>query len=398
MGMVLASIFVATGYDASTIAISCVGASLILWPSTGRSVVAGILSSAPMVFIGRRSYSIYLWHWPLIVYFRVLAGRAPTLSESVALTVVCLVLAMLSWRFIEQPGRRLAGRRSRVYASAGAGIAATLCVCVGYILSAGVLSRLPPQAQAWLAPSLERTAHFTIGGHCFLTSGDDLSDFDHANCLRSASDGRPQALIIGDSKAAQLSSALQAQFPDIVWSQLTASGCRPFFDALAGAPYCVDLYRTYEEEVLAAHFDLVVVSVNWRDRDADPLQKTIEALQRAGSRVVVLGPSLEFTDRVPNLLARAALAGSPPESIIAGSLYLAEKRYDAAIANATQAAGGKYVSILSVLCPTERCATLFSIEPDPFMFDPEHFTAAGAATVVRLLPLSPAELLTAPLQ
>jgi peptidoglycan/LPS O-acetylase OafA/YrhL len=75
---------------------------LLHWASggwTGRG-----LSSPPLVMIGRLSYSLYLWHWPVFVLFRWSVGLDGALGRAAA--VVCtVILAWLSWRFIEQPFR-----------------------------------------------------------------------------------------------------------------------------------------------------------------------------------------------------------------------------------------------------------------------------------------------------
>ena len=75
---------------------------------------AGLLSQTPMVLSGKLSYSIYLWHWPLIVLgksYANLIGRSPQAGALIGL-LVGLVFAGLAYQFIEQPLRRRApGRR-----------------------------------------------------------------------------------------------------------------------------------------------------------------------------------------------------------------------------------------------------------------------------------------------
>lgn len=80
---------------------------------------ATYLSVAPMKYLGDISYSLYLWHWPIIVFYVYLAGRTPNVATAALLAGTSVLLAALSYRFVEQPFRQPkrtrtpAGRRSR---------------------------------------------------------------------------------------------------------------------------------------------------------------------------------------------------------------------------------------------------------------------------------------------
>jgi peptidoglycan/LPS O-acetylase OafA/YrhL len=82
------------------------GSALLVWPRpdnwSGR-----ILATAPLRWLGLISYSLYLWHWPIIVMFRHWGNSAtPTAAEAACLAVAAVALAWMSWRFIEQPFRQ----------------------------------------------------------------------------------------------------------------------------------------------------------------------------------------------------------------------------------------------------------------------------------------------------
>ncbi|WGX99959.1 acyltransferase family protein [Nocardioides sp. QY071] len=78
-------------------------------PDCGRSPVAIVLSAPLLRWAGRRSYGIYLWHWPVIV---VLLQVAPGVPLAVAAVPITLGLAALSWRHLEEPVQRLGYRAS----------------------------------------------------------------------------------------------------------------------------------------------------------------------------------------------------------------------------------------------------------------------------------------------
>ena len=85
----------------------CVGAALVIHTgASGPCVVAKLLSARPVVFTGLISYSLYLWHWPLIVFAKYYWIRDLTTGESLAVIAISVLASVLSWRFIEKPSVR----------------------------------------------------------------------------------------------------------------------------------------------------------------------------------------------------------------------------------------------------------------------------------------------------
>ncbi|OGQ25213.1 MAG: hypothetical protein A2138_06185 [Deltaproteobacteria bacterium RBG_16_71_12] len=106
----------------------CLGALLII--ATGRegpTFVHRLLQLRPLVVVGEISYSLYLWHWPIIVFVR---SWRPELhrTEQALVIVGSLALSYLSWRFVEQPFRTARARAHvrRTFAVAGCVMGAAL--------------------------------------------------------------------------------------------------------------------------------------------------------------------------------------------------------------------------------------------------------------------------------
>ena len=79
-----------------------VGTALIICSSYSQNNITKILSSKPLQFIGKISYSAYLWHWPLIVFYRIYINqRRFYIYETAFLVIISLFFGYLSWRFIE---------------------------------------------------------------------------------------------------------------------------------------------------------------------------------------------------------------------------------------------------------------------------------------------------------
>ncbi|MEA2725601.1 MAG: hypothetical protein QOF70_76 [Acetobacteraceae bacterium] len=93
-------------------------AAFLLISAGGRGWVNRvILASPPAVFIGRISFPLYLWHWPLLSFAHIVVGATPPLRTRVALVLLAVLLSWLTWRLVERPVQRwfptsfLEGRR-----------------------------------------------------------------------------------------------------------------------------------------------------------------------------------------------------------------------------------------------------------------------------------------------
>ncbi len=122
------------------------GSALFIFGNEHRQTLGGrLLSWKPVVFVGLISYSLYLWHWPLLVY-----GKWTNLNPSVtlngALLIIAFGLSVLTWRFVEQPFRRKTVLPSWPTAYPFAvGVAAVMIAISGVLIHLhGLPERLPP--------------------------------------------------------------------------------------------------------------------------------------------------------------------------------------------------------------------------------------------------------------
>lgn len=137
----------ANHFNAAAALAPCLGAALVIWPRSSEAVWARWLGKlAP---IGLISYSLYLWHWPVWVLYRVYINYArPAAAEALVLAAFSIGLATLSYRFIEQPFRkqRLTPRGN---VSAGLAAASLLLSAALYVDRAqGLPARISSDAYA----------------------------------------------------------------------------------------------------------------------------------------------------------------------------------------------------------------------------------------------------------
>ena len=264
----------AAAYNAATVfpgvnaLAPCLGAALIIAAGrAGNSLVARLLSWRPLVFIGRISYSLYLWHWPVIV-FMIMSGLTPSTHQPSWLkflaVVISVILATLSWRYVETPfrsGPRRPSRR-RLFTLAGAAAAALAVLGLTGTLSKGLPGRFPAHSAAiagYLDYDWASKGYFRLGS-CFLDTGLAFQPFLAGGCIRE--DGkRPSDLILGDSHAAHLWYGLSQVFPGINFLQATSPLCKPI---LAQPPWAAPVCQPRDEICLRGF------PPPSQDRQADP--------------------------------------------------------------------------------------------------------------------------------
>lgn len=142
--------------------IPCLGSAiLIAVHRDAETVVSRWLSSRALVGIGLVSYSLYLWHWPVISIYKNAVGSRFELEEVevVALLAGSLILAALSYRFVEQPFRKFpAGQgllRPLLSATACSAVLASSALLVSYF--DGFPARLPERGRVFLAAKNSRS-------------------------------------------------------------------------------------------------------------------------------------------------------------------------------------------------------------------------------------------------
>jgi peptidoglycan/LPS O-acetylase OafA/YrhL len=138
----------------------CLGAALIIISGGATpTLVSRVLVLRPIVFVGLISYSLYLWHWPLLVFTRYISIEAQSWQLRVALLLASTVLAILTFTLIEVPFRRrlLCPQRSQIFALAGFSLLSLLVLGGGIYFKHGLACRLPAQALIFKSRQFDTT-------------------------------------------------------------------------------------------------------------------------------------------------------------------------------------------------------------------------------------------------
>lgn len=173
------------------------GAAIALWcihDGAGLGAPGLLLRARPAVFFGLISYSLYLWHWPLLAFQRLSMQAQPHLGDKLWICLLAVVIAYLSWRYVESPFRRH-DRAASPRRTVLAGAACSLVLVATCLL----LARSVPQPQhdpGW-AITQDRPAN-TAPCHYGLST--EVSGLPPQSC-NSLSGRVPEMVLLGDSHA-----------------------------------------------------------------------------------------------------------------------------------------------------------------------------------------------------
>ncbi len=288
------------------------GTCLVITCAAPRTLAGRLLSLKPVVGLGLISYSAYLWHQPLFAFARLSSYHELTLVEIWTLIAATIVLAWLSWRFVETPFRNR--RVMSVPRLAGAlAPAAAILLAVGVVgnysnglaRDTGAVAESSDLFHNLYTERLERIG----SGQChFNRRGEhvEIDDFiANWSCEPDTSDtDRLTVAVFGDSIAADLASALRhgalrdgaatGSAFDIGVIQMTGAGC-PLVPRLQ-SPACRKLHEAFAARVSQGGIDEVWVT-NWFEKEElqpDDMQAAMDSLAALGVPVKVWSPLPSF--------------------------------------------------------------------------------------------------------
>jgi peptidoglycan/LPS O-acetylase OafA/YrhL len=362
---------------------ACVGAGLIVWPKH-TNWITGILSSGPLVAIGKISYSLYLWHWPVLVIYRHYGtGRMPGTQTALILLFVSILLSVASWIYVEEYFRRKKSIGIRMIYSTGLS-AAILVGSLGMIvyLGSGFPGRLPENLQ-----DVERMVTETVSSQngfneCFMTSKTigGVSAFSTDICL-GTENAKKNVLLVGDSHAAHFGKALRELYPDVHFSQVTGSGCKPELHAEGTAPCAVLMRLAIEKEIPAGKYDAIIFSGRWELKDIPNLLEVLAWSKRYIANVLLFGPTIEYSRALPTLMAKSALRDDEGKLVKSAMRYRSTLLREKKILKALSQRRIEYYSVFRALCNGGDCRNADD-NGTPIQYDYGHLTYLGAKIVI----------------
>ena len=391
----------------------CLGAALVIYAGAEFGLAGRALRARPLVFVGLISYSLYLWHWPIIVFSREVSGRELSLVQGGLIVFASLVFAALSWRFVERPFRGRSSRLGRRSLFAAAAVVMVAMVGFGnYVIrDSGVPGRLPTDVQKVYAATYD-ISRFGVPP-CFAdsdTTGPSLSDIRAGKLCPLGVDGSstPAFLVWGDSHSGAMSPAIDGAAKQAGVSGLFAghASCPPLPDAQlpvhGDVKRCDDFNAAVRDLVTSRHIPLVFLIAYWpkyvhdaelpkegvyfdpsvppplQDKSAPvtaSLDRLMAELTRQGTKIVLVMDVPEMGHYMPEAIAKAVMTHTstevaPPWNYVARRQVLSR----AILTRLAAKYGATIVDPLPAICHDGHCDA--TQDGMPLYKDADHITAA----------------------
>jgi peptidoglycan/LPS O-acetylase OafA/YrhL len=385
-------------------------AAVILSGAAATGPVYRVLCAAPVLVVGRMSYSLYLVHWPLIVFWRMCTARPLGVVDQVLILAATFALAALLWRFVEKPFRA-GGAMSN--GSAFRAITAAFALVVGVSIAAR-----QEASAGWRLSGPAREAMKAIdrvegrlrcrGDAAWLPE----EQAKRAVCRWGAGEAT-DFVIWGDSHAGAIAPELASHLLDRGMRggvMVSYANCPPLHDIDVRGRRIKTGCAVQNERTVAAIIErrpaLVVLAGRWANvasdvrapGDGEPagrifdrstgremsfgeaLIRTVEILQAAGARVLVLGQVPEVEFNVPAAVVRKLRGLSSLPTVEVADFQRRQHRVLDGLGRLEALGVATVIYPHRLLCGARTCAI---VEGDrPLYRDDDHLSALGSARVI----------------
>ncbi len=373
------------------------GALLIITAGSKAWVNRTILSNKVAVWFGLISYPLYLWHWPILSFARIVESEVPSRNIRIAAVALSIALAWLTYKIVERPLRF--GKHSE----AKVAVLVVLIAIVGYVgyntferdgLRFRPFNKINDGVNNALSYDWNTGFRF---GQCFINDVDEKTNKFSPACGLLGEKTKPILMIWGDSHSASLYRGFEKngnKFGFLV-SQFNASGCPPILDFFVeNKKECINSNNYVFNEIKKIKPDVLVLSANWEMYDGSPESKwekldgekfisTLRRVKEAGVKnIVVIGQLPVYSANQADLLKRKFL-WAKVDTVTYKNFKFSAIPADNNIRDLSLRSSVKFISPLDILCQTSGCA--ISIPGDkitPLSYDYGHLTAVGSEYLV----------------
>lgn len=361
--------------------------SMLIILSGDKTIIGHVLASRPASYIGEISYSLYLVHWPVVVFAQYIMVKEFSGLAGLLLVAVSFILAIPMHRFIEKPLRK----PSSLNLSGPAFCLA--CSCIAIVMLVPAASSWAGKGWVWRLPEqIQKINDFDLVSLQKYVGSTERTLKDKK---AFTNDGKPKLLIIGDSQSADISNIMKE------------SGLLTYFDAVTRSintrcravyvnpserenywtkenggtialpqfiPMCDRQMNALNDKELLGKADYIFIAMKWRDESIPKMHEAIDMISyNSRARIFLFGnKNLEKSSiELANSYGRTSGL-----NIYASKFH--EENSDRINDIISKTANVTFIDMMRLTCPSENHCNVLTPELKPIFFDQVHLTREGA--------------------
>ncbi|MBB1517109.1 acyltransferase [Tessaracoccus sp. MC1679] len=345
----------------------------------GSTVLSRGLASPPMVAVGDWSYSLYLWHWPLIVVAKAVwpfTQTAPVLAAAAA-----FLPAYLTYRYVEQPFRALHVDGARAVAATATRILlppAATALAAWLAVTQIVLPAMAPGGP--MASRFNSVAQADVEHELQPCRDEAMAQLSNGLCGTTLP-GEAQLLLIGDSHAEHLIPGFRELFPDLNFEVITVRSPKPFgsLDGVARLLAYVEQNPNLSTVIYSRQLGRDGGGLSAAEEQG--MRAAVDGLANLGRKVFVLDDNPTWPMDMSSCTHRHSLA-LPGQICEWDASYFASgfEARTADLHRVLDGTGAEVVSIHGAFCDESVCRR--ATDTTQLYSDSDHITTAGATTAL----------------
>lgn len=379
--LILAAIFVfddSTPFPGLWALIPVMGTVLIVLYCRPKTWVYMVLSQPAVVAVGLTSYSIYLWHQPILAFARIQYDELSNIVLIILLLASC-VMGWFSWRFVERPFRNRQKLTRKHIFGFSLVMSLSLSLFAGWIVyKDGLVNRYPAYQHQLVATSPIEHGRYVTGSYSKVYAKPFVTD-------------KKKLLVIGDSFSQDFYNMIleTGSFSDYeVSAVLISAKCQIYYGVgdvsqnikPRDSVFCEG--NKIDEDIVAKAktADVVVFVASWLEWSAQILPETISNFNFDENQKIIIVGTKGFGEvfakdliDIPQDKLTEAKAKILPERVLTNDVMVENlKDYE-------------FLNIIEILCDEDSLCPQFTAESELIFHDGSHLTRAGAKYLGKLI-------------
>lgn len=348
----------------------CIGAALCIY-SGGAKFTGIILRNKIFVGIGLISYSLYLAHWPLIVFYKQhMFNIEMSKLASGMLVVISFVVAIFMYFAIEKPFRKKQRENGQFIFA---------CVALTLLLSyigASMWATGGWEWRKWVSSGSISPEAVKAGKELRFQTRQRICQMKGWEACNELVPGKINALVMGDSHAVDALNAFEKIYPNHNFSMSTLEGCPPHLDIreITSASHpdrlsCLKLNDSRFDIGYLKKFDYIVINVLFEWYKPEHLYEYLKFLKSSGiQKVIVMGDYLTLKKEMHELLNQYGYSQSKIAQWVDEPLF-----DESALESLVRSFGYLFLSKRAEFCNKSSCE-FFDSNRVPFTYDKHHLS------------------------